>query len=80
MNFVAFFQSAQNRNRVFDIRLADKHNLEAAFERCIFFDVLAILVERGCADGAQFATSQSRLQHIGGVDGAFRRAGANQGM
>ena len=47
-------------------------------QRRIFLDVLAILVQRGRADGAQFAASQRRLQHVGGVHRAFGRAGADQ--
>ena len=78
MHFVFFFQAAKNRDRVFDIRLADEDDLEAAFERRIFLDVLAIFVQRGCADGAQFSAGERRLQHVRGVDGAFGRAGADQ--
>ena len=74
VHFVAFFQAAQNRDRIFHRRLADKHRLEAAFERGILFDVLAIFIERGGADGAQFAASQRRLQHVGRVHRAFGRA------
>ena len=80
MHFVAFFQAAQNGDRVFDVRLAHEDDLEAAFERGIFLDVLAILVERGGADGAQFAAGQRRLQHVGGVNRAFGRARAHQGV
>ena len=78
MHFVALFQSAQNRDRVFDVRFADEHDLEAAFERRIFFDVLAVFVERGGADGAQLAAGQRRLQHVGSVNRAFGRARAHQ--
>ena len=78
MHFVLFLQSAQDRNRVFDIRLAHEHDLEAAFERRVFLDVLAIFVERGGADGAQLSAGQRRLQHIGGVDCAFGGAGSDQ--
>ncbi len=78
MHLVLLFQSAQDRDRVFDIGFADEHNLEAAFERGIFLDVLAIFVQRGGADGAQLAASQRRLQHVGSIDRAFRCACADQ--
>ena len=52
MNFVPFLQAAKNGNRVLDIRLADKNYLEAAFQSRIFFDVLAVFIERGGTDGA----------------------------
>ena len=56
------------------------HGLEAAFERRIFFNVFAVFVERGGADGAQLATGQRGLEHVGGVHGAFRGARAHQGV
>jgi hypothetical protein len=80
MHFVLLFQAAKDGDGVFDIGLADENNLEAAFEGGIFFDVLAVLVERGGADGAQFAASQRGLEHVGGVNGAFGGAGADQSV
>ena len=40
----------------------------------------AILVERGRADGAQFAARELRLEHVGGVHRAFGRARADDGV
>ncbi len=60
-----------------DRRLADEHGLEAALERGVLLDVLAVLVERRRADGAQLAAREHRLQHLGGVDRALGRAGAD---
>jgi len=42
--------------------------------------VLAVFVERGCADGAQLTAGRARLEQVGGVDGAFRGAGGDQGV
>ena len=78
MHFVLLAQSAQDGDGVFHAGLAHEDDLEAALQRGIFLDVLAILVERGCADGAQLAARQRRLQHVGGVNRAFRRAGSHQ--
>ena len=78
VQFVAFFQAAQNRDRVFDGRLGNQNGLEAPFERRIFLDVFAIFVERGRADRAQFAARQGGLQHVGSVHRAFGRARAHQ--
>src|SRR5208337_2005732 len=78
VHFVLFFQSAQNSDRVLDVRFAHENDLEAAFERRIFLNVLAIFVERGRSNGAQLSASQRRLQHVGGVDGAFGRARSDQ--
>ena len=78
VRLVALLQAAQNRDGVFDVGLADVDDLEAALEGRVLLDVFAVLVERGCADGAQLAARQSRLEHVAGVDGAFGRARADQ--
>ena len=58
-------------------RLADEDRLEAALERRVLLDVLAVLVERGGADHAQLAARQHRLEHVAGVHRALGRAGAD---
>src|SRR3546814_455429 len=74
---VLFLQPAQDRDRVLHARLADEHLLEAALERGILFDVLAVLVERGRADAVQLAAGQCRFQHVARIHRAFRLAGAD---
>ncbi len=71
-------QAAQNGNCIFNIGLADVNDLEAPFQRLVLFDVLAVLVQRGCANRPQFAARQRRLQHVAGVDGSLGRACAHQ--
>ena len=61
-------------------RLADVHRLEAALERGVLLDVLAVLVERGRADHAQLAAGQHRLEHVAGVHRALGRARADDGV
>ena len=76
VHLVAFLEAAKDRDRVFDRRLADEHRLEAALERLVLLDVLAVLVQRRRADAAQIAARERRLQHVGRVDralGARRR-------
>ncbi len=80
VHFVAFLQSAQNRDRILDRRLVHHHRLKTPFERGVLLDVLAIFVERGRADRAQLAARQLRLQHVGSIDRSFRRAGADDGV
>ena len=58
----------------------DHHRLEAAFERGVFLDVLAVFVERGGADAVQFAARQHRLEHVAGVHRAFGLARADHGV
>src|SRR4029077_2906021 len=78
--FVLFFQAAQDCDGVFDGRFGNVDNLEAALESSVFLDVLAVFVGRSGADGAQFAASQRRLQHVRGVNRAFGGSRANEGV
>jgi hypothetical protein len=80
VQLVLLAQAAQDGDRRFDRRLVDQHLLEAAFERGILLDVLAVLVERRRADAVQLATRQRRLEHVAGVDRAFGLAGADHGV
>ena len=50
MAFVTILETTQNRNGVLDIWLLHQNRLEATFQSRIFFDVLAILIQRGCTD------------------------------
>ena len=77
---VTLLQAAQNGDGVLDGRLAHKHLLEAAFQRRVLFDVLAVFVQRGRANQAQLATCQHGLEHIARVHRAFRSACADDGV
>ncbi len=77
MNLVALAQAAQDRDRVLDGRLADHHRLEAALERRVLLDVLAVLVERRGADRVQLAAREHRLEHLRRVHRALGGAGAD---
>ncbi len=46
----------------------------------ILFDILAVLGPGGRGDGAQGAAGERRFQQVGGVAGADRAAGADQGV
>ena len=59
---------------------ADDDGLEAALEGAVLLDVLAVLVQRGGADGLDLAARQRGLQHVGGVDRPLRGAGPDQGV
>ncbi len=77
VHLVALLQAPQDRDRVLDRRLTDEHLLEPALERGVLLDVLAELVERGRADHAQLTARQHRLDHVAGVDRAFRATGTD---
>ena len=78
VNFVALFKTAQNGDGVFHRRFTDIYRLKAPLKRGIFFDVLAIFVERGSTDRAQLTARQSGLEHVGSVHGAFGSACADE--
>ena len=80
VRFVALLQSAKDRDGVFHRRLVHQHFLEAAFERGVLLDVLAVFVERGRADAVQFAARERGLEHVAGVHRAFGLARADHGV
>ncbi len=59
---------------------ADLHHLKTAGQGRILFDMLLVLGPGGGGDGAQLAAGERGFQQIGGVAGARRAAGADQGM
>ena len=77
VDLVALLEPAQDGDGVLDRRLAHQHRLEAPLQRRVLLDVLAVLVERGGADGAQLAAGQHRLQQVGRVHRALGRARAD---
>jgi hypothetical protein len=64
VNLVALLEPAQDRDRILRARLAHEHRLEAALERRVLLDVLAVLVKGGRPDTAKLATSQHRLEML----------------
>ena len=77
VDLVALLQAAQDGDGVLDVRLAHVDLLEAALEGGVLLHVLAVLVERGGADGVQLAPGERRLQHVAGVHRALGLAGAD---
>src|SRR5439155_340044 len=80
VNFVPLAQASKDADAVFDRRLVDENRLEAPLEGRVLFDVLAVLVQRGRADGAKLTSRQRRLEEVGRVYGAFGAARANERM
>jgi hypothetical protein len=75
---VALAEALQDLDAVGDGGLVDGDGLEASLEGGVLLEVLAVLVERGGADGLQLPAGQHRLEDRGGVDGALGGAGADQ--
>ena len=71
MDFVALLQAAQDRDRIFDRRLADEDRLEASRQGRVTFHVLAVFVEGRRADAAQLPPCERGLQHVRRIRGAF---------
>ena len=78
VGFVALLESAQDRDGVLDGRLADVDLLEAALERGILLDELAVLVEGRRADEAQLAAREHGLQHVRCRDRPLAAAGTHE--
>ncbi len=76
--FVALAQPFEDLDRVLGRGLVDLDLGEAALQRRVALEVLAVLVERRRADRLQLAAGQGRLQDRGGVDRALGGAGADQ--
>ena len=71
VRLVAVAQALEDLDRVRDRRLGHLDRLETALESGVLLEVLAVLVERGGADGLQLAAGQHRLEDAGGVDRAL---------
>ena len=71
VRLVAVAQALEDLDGVRDRRLLDLDRLEAALERGVLLEVLAVLVERGGADGLQLAAGEHRLEDRRGVDRAL---------
>ena len=67
VDFVPFLETSQDRNSIFNGRLADVDRLEPAFQRRVFLDALAIFIEGGCTDATELAPGQLRFEHVRGV-------------
>ena len=80
MGLIALAQPFQDFDRLFDTGLADQDGLEAPLQGGIPLDVLPVFVQRRRPDALQFTAGQGGLQDITGIDGALRRAGADQGV
>ena len=57
-------QAFQNLNRFFERWRFDLDCLEPAFKRCIFFDILPVLIEGGGSNALQFAPTKCRFDNV----------------
>ena len=78
VRLVAVAQTLEDLDGVREGRLRHLDRLEAALERGVLLDVLAVLVERGRTDGLQLAAGEHRLEDGGRVDRALGRTGTHE--
>ena len=64
VDLVAFLQAAQDGDGRFHVGLVDQHLLEAALQRGVLLDVLAVFVQRGRADAMQLAAPSAGLSML----------------
>ena len=57
----------QDRDGILDARFADIDRLKSSFEGCVFFDVLAVLIEGRGADATELPPGQLRFQKLGRI-------------
>src|SRR5690606_22483546 len=58
----------------------DQDLLETPLESRVFFNVLAILIQGGCANAVQLSPGQCRFEHVTRIHGAFGFARAHHGV
>ena len=80
VRLVAVAQALEDLDGVRERRLGDLDRLEAALERGVLLEVLAVLVEGGRTDGLQLAAGQHRLEDAGGVDRALGGTCTDEGV
>ena len=60
-DLIAGFQTTQDGDGILHRRLLHQNGLEPALKRGVLFDILAVFVQRGCADAVQLAAREHRL-------------------
>ena len=80
VRLVAVAQALQDLDGVLDGRLRHVDWLETTLECGILFDVLAVLIQRGRADGLQLTAGELRLQQRSSVDRALGGTRTNNGV
>ena len=80
VHLVAFLQPAKYGYGVGHIGLVDQHTLKPTLQSLVLFEILLIFAQRSSPNSSQLATSQCRLQNIGGIHGTLAATGTHKGM
>ena len=78
VQFVLFLNTAEDRYRILHRGFIHHHRLEPPRKGCIFFDILAVFIQRGRAHTVQIAPRQSGFDQVGRIHRAIRFASAHQ--
>ena len=76
--FVTLAHAVENFNRFCFCGRRNFDGLETTFERTVFFNRLAKLRRRGCADALNLAARKRRLQNVRRIERTFSRTRADQ--
>ena len=79
-HLVALLQAPQDGDGVLHAGFIHQHGLEAALQRGVLLDVLAVLVDRGRANAVQLTPGQHRLEQVARVHAALGLARAHNGV
>ena len=80
VGLIAFLEAAQNRDGALHRGFGHLHRLETPLQRRVLFDVLAVFIERGGPDTAQFTASQLGLEHVGRIGSTLGSTGPHDGV
>ena len=79
-HLIALLQATQDGNGVLHRGLIYLHRLEPALQCGIFFDILAVFVQRGRTDAVQLAPGQHGLEQVARVHGTVGLARTHDGV
>ena len=71
VRFVLGGNTTQDCDGILDRRLTNENLLETTLKRGVLFDVLAVLIQSGCANHAELATGKHGLEHIARIHCPF---------
>ena len=80
VRLVLVAQALHDAHGLLLVGLVDGERLETALQRGVLLQVLAELLQSGGADDLDLTAGQRGLQNSSRIDGAFRRAGADDGV
>ena len=79
-HLIALLEAPEDGHGVLHRGLPHQHGLEAALQRGVLFDILAVLVEGGGADAVELAPGQHGLEEVACIHGALGLARAHDGV